>query len=135
MLDQALLHEMARTLDERFGLDTLWVFGSQATGPVTPASDVDLAALFRRRPTAVELLDTRESLNLLHPQGVDLVDLDAASPILAMQVLRYGRLLIDANPPRRLAFVAHLPGRYEDLKILRRPVELMIAERLRRGRS
>jgi len=29
------------------------------------------------------------------------VDLERASPIVAMQVLRHGRLLVDANPRRR----------------------------------
>jgi hypothetical protein len=52
-----------------------------------------------------------------------------------MQVLRYGRLLLDRQPARRLRVVAAAPGRYEDLKIVRREAERSLVERVRRGRS
>lgn len=65
---------------------------------------------------------------------MDLVDLEHASPILAMQVLRYGRLVADGSPRRRIAFVAGVPGRYEDLKIHRPEAERLLLERIRRGR-
>jgi hypothetical protein len=82
-----------------------------------------------------ELLEARGEIGSLLARDVDLVDLDQASPILAMQVLRHGRLLVDANPARRQRFVAHAPGRYEDLKIVRREAERSLLARVRHGRS
>jgi predicted nucleotidyltransferase len=52
MLTREEIEPIARLLDERLGLDALWVYGSVATGRATETSDVDLAALFRRTPSA-----------------------------------------------------------------------------------
>lgn len=135
VLDTAELEAIASWLEARFGLDALWLFGSEAKGTSRPGSDLDLAALFRRPPSALELLDTRAEFAGRLGRDVDLVDLDRASPILAMQVVRHGRLVAEANPARRQRFAAGLPGRYEDLRIVRRQAEQALFERVRRGRS
>jgi predicted nucleotidyltransferase len=126
---------VARHLDRRFGVDALWLFGSEASDSARVSSDVDLAGLFRNHPSALDLLEAREELGVLLARPVDLVDLDRASPILAMQVFRYGRLLVDANPSRRIRAMASAPVRYEDLRILRRQAERILMERIRGGRS
>ena len=133
--DPDALQQATAWLDERFGLDTLWLFGSAATGTATENSDVDLAALFRRHPSAVELLEAREELSSLLGREVDLVNLEQVSPVLTMQVLRNGRLLLDHDPPRRIRLVAAAPGRYEDLSLVRRAGERALIERVRGGRS
>lgn len=129
------VEQIAKLLDERFGLDALWVFGSVASNAATATSDIDLAALFARRPALAELLEARADLERVLGRDVDLVDLERASPILAMQVLRHGRLLRDGNPSRRHRFVAGAPGRYEDLRIIRRKAEAALLDRVRSGRS
>lgn len=134
MLDPSQLQRIAERLDARFGLDALWMFGSEAKGTARRRSDVDLAVLFRRPPSTLELLHAREELADLLGRDVDLLDLAQVSPILAMQVLRHGKLLVDANPVRRQQFVAAAPGRYEDLKIVRREAERALLERVRSGR-
>jgi predicted nucleotidyltransferase len=129
------LDRVVGTLDRRFGLDALWLFGSEAAGRARADSDVDLAALFRTRPEPLDLLDARQELAELIGRDVDLVDLDRASPILAMQVLRHGRLLVERNYRRRIDFVAHAPGRYEDVIITRREAERALLDRVRGGRA
>jgi len=128
------VERIAEVLEARFGLDALWVFGSVASGTAAVRSDVDLAALFAKRPAPLDLLDARSEIATLLGRDVDLVDLGRASPVLAMQVLRRGRLLVDRNPPRRRQFVAGAPGRYEDLKLQRRPTEAALLARVRRDR-
>jgi len=135
MLEPDRIERATRLLDDRFGLDALWLFGSFATGAVTAESDVDLAALLHRSPGIIEWMDTQEEVGQLLGHRVDLVDLRRASPILALQVLRHGRLLVDRHPGCRQRFVAGVPGRYEDLKIIRRAAERGLLERVRRGRS
>jgi len=134
-LDSPDVDRIRERLDARFGLDALWLFGSHATGRVRSSSDVDLAALFERRPSGFDLLEARAEIGTLLAREVDLVDLERASPILVMQVLRHGRLLADANPVRRQHFVAHAPGRYEDLRIVRREAERSLLARVRHGRT
>ncbi|MBA2447979.1 MAG: nucleotidyltransferase domain-containing protein [Chloroflexi bacterium] len=134
MLDPAILDRAILWLDERFGLDVVWLFGSEARGTATSDSDVDLAALFRSPSSPAELLDARVEAGALLGRTVDLVDLDRASPILMMQVLRHGTLLLDRNPSRRVCLVAAAPGKYEDLMLVRREGERLLLERVRNAR-
>lgn len=133
MIDSDSLQKAADFLDQRFGLDTLWLFGSEAEGKERQGSDVDLAALFRRQPEGLELFDARTELEEILRRDVDLVDLDHASPILGMQVLRRGRLLLDRNPVRRFSFSSRTLSMYEDLKIVRREGEQLLLERISVG--
>lgn len=135
MLTDADLEQVVGLLEKRFGLDTLWLFGSEAQGKTRPDSDVDLAALFRRRPNALEVFEAQAELAELLHREVDLVDLDRASPILGMQVLRHGRLLIDHDPRRRHAFFSRTISMYDDIKIIRREAERRLFERFAGGRS
>lgn len=120
-------------LDERFGVDALWIYGSEAKGAARPGSDLDLGALFAHRIEPVETLDAAAELSRRLGRDVDLVDLDRASPILAMQVLRNGRLILDAKPPHRHELFARTINRYEDLKIIRRPMEQALYRRFAGG--
>ena len=104
-------------------------------GSAGPVSDIDLAGLFRRRPSALDLLEARHALGALLERDVDLVDLERVSPIVAMQVLRRGHLLADANPRRRHQAVSSAASRYEDLRIVRREAERAMLARIRDGRS
>ncbi|MFY9825971.1 MAG: nucleotidyltransferase domain-containing protein [Thermoanaerobaculia bacterium] len=127
------LQKTVSFLDRRFGLETLWLFGSEARGTARPDSDLDFAAFFRRRPSALEILDAREDLKGALHREVDLVDLDQASPILGMQVLRHGRLLVDRDARRRYAFFSRTISMYEDVKIGRREAEQALYARMARG--
>lgn len=101
---QAILRE----LDQRWGVDAAWLFGSQVRGARTD-SDIDLAVLFRGRPDGAELLDARADLAALVGRQVDLVDLDLASPIIAHQAIKTGRLVADHVPRRRIEFLTGFP--------------------------
>lgn len=135
MLAPDAIERAASELERRFGLAALWVFGSVARGEEHEGSDLDLAALFRRRPSATELLDARAELALELGRDVDLVDLASASPILAMQVARHGRLVRDVAPERRVAFLTALPGRYDDVRRMRAAAERALVTRVLDGRA
>lgn len=124
----------SEALDRRFGLEVLWLYGSAAKGTDRADSDLDLGALFTRRPSGYDLFKTALELGDLLGRKVDLVDLDRAGPILGMQVLKQGQLLFDAVPRRRYEFFARTVGLYEDLKIQRRPAEKAMYERMSHGR-
>ena len=135
MVTEDALRQAGDLLERRFGVDALWLFGSAARDQVRGDSDLDLAALFRRHPTLRERLDVAGDLAALLGSEVDLVDLDQASPILGLQVLRTGRLLVDRAPARRHAFFGRTLNLYEDLKILRREAERALFRRVSGGRS
>jgi len=131
MIAQEQIDRIADLLDRRFGLDTLWLYGSEAQGTSRPGSDVDLAALFRRRPEPLEVFDARADLEEILHRDVDLVDLDQTSPVLGMQVLRHGKLIVDHDTARRHAAFGRILGLYEDVRILRREVEKELFRRMR----
>ncbi|HYN21683.1 MAG TPA: nucleotidyltransferase domain-containing protein [Thermoanaerobaculia bacterium] len=133
MLTQDQLERITESLDARFGLDTLWLYGSEAEGTARPDSDVDLAALFRRRPEGLELFDARTELEEILRRDVDLVDLDQAPPPLGRQGLKHGCLLVDRNPGRRHDAFSRILNLYEDVRILRREGEQAMLERMRVG--
>lgn len=128
-----MLQELIDFLEARFGVDALWIFGSEARGRAHPSSDLDVAVLFRKSPSPLELFEMKLELGSRLDRPVDLVDLDRASPILAVQVLRHGRLLVDRNRSRRIRFTAAAPGHREDLLIVRRPIEQSLVRSLHRG--
>lgn len=135
MLSPEDLERAVGFLDERFGVDVLWLFGSEALGRARPDSDVDLAGLFRRRPSGLERFNAAVDLGTLLGRDVDLIDLDGVSPILVRQVLQTGRLLADRVPARRHALFSKTVSLYDDLKILRREAERLLFERVAHGRS
>jgi predicted nucleotidyltransferase len=135
MLSGARISRIVKLLDERFGLDALILFGSEAAEAARPDSDVDVAALFRKPPDAIDLLDAEDAVAEVIGREVDLIDLAAASPILAMQVQRTGRCVFGADSAALAHFQAVLPSRYEDLKRVRRDAEAALTQRLVHGRS
>lgn len=132
-LDRAV-EAILRELDTRWGVEAAWLFGSQVRVP-RPESDIDLAVLFRTLPDPVALLDARADLEQIAGAPVDIVDLYRASPIIAFQALKTGRLVADHDYRRRIDFTTHLPSRYEDLMIMRRGIERAMMRRLGHGRT
>ncbi len=131
MVTPEQIERITSLLEERFGLDALWIYGSEATGTATADSDVDLAGLFQRRPEGLEIFDARSDLVETLQREVDLVDLDQVSPILGMQVLKHGRLVVDRNPGRRHVSYFRILSLYDDLMPLRREAEEATRRRLR----
>ena len=70
MLAPAQLVLLEAALDRLAGLDALWLFGSEASGRTTADSDVDLGALFARRPSAAGLLAARIAFDS-RPRSLD----------------------------------------------------------------
>jgi predicted nucleotidyltransferase len=135
MLDQTQIAKVVDLLGERFGLEALLLFGSEASGAARADSDVDLAALYRSPADVVALLEAGADIERLLGRSVDLVDLGAASPILAMQVLRDGRCLFGSESRALAEFTAILPSRYADLKRVRAEAEAALIDRITHDRS
>jgi predicted nucleotidyltransferase len=129
------LEKVIALLDRRFGLEALIVFGSLARGTAHAESDIDLAALFRNRPGSVALLEASADCERLLGRSVDLVDLAAASPILATQVMRDGLCAFGGDSSALAHFAASLPSRYADLKRVRAAAETALEDRILRARS
>jgi len=93
------------------------VFGSSKGGMVAPGSDLDIAVLFRDPPRpGDEYLDYYFHLCAAIPaiEVVDMVNLNAANPILAFEALS-GRMLCKNDPGQTAAFYSLVCREYEDV--------------------
>ncbi len=106
------------------GVDTAYLFGSVARNTAGPRSDVDVGVLLADEPprTLAGLrLDLEDDLRERLRLPVQLVVLNRASVDLVHRVLRDGRLLLDRDPSRRIAFEVRARREYFDLlPVLRR---------------
>ena len=100
----------------------VFLFGSIARGFSTDESDVDIAIMFERLPDFFELNDLRDQLSRCAGKEVDLITLNTASPIIKMQVLRYG-LLIKKDERGYNEFFVSTVREYSDLKYVRKEIE------------
>lgn len=115
------------------GVDLLYLFGSAARweGPGAP-EDLDLAYL---PGPAFEFGPFYAALSrLLRTDRVDLVDLGHASPFLAFEVVRTGRLLYRSHPDVENDFELRALARYRDAAVRLRRLEALRRE-LGRGRT
>ncbi len=112
--------EVAKSKTE---IAAIYLFGSAAVGRLTPESDIDLGILFEQKPSAIELVQLQEEFTNTLAVQADIVDLDAASPILRMQVLKNGIRIFTRNETRVHALFVRAVNEYDDLKRVRAPIE------------
>lgn len=105
------------------------LFGSFAEGRENDKSDVDIAVLCRPIPSALTLISWREELSVLLNKEVDLICLNTASPIIAMQVLKNGKNILVKNEREYVNYQIKTYVNYAELKELRAPMEQEILKR------
>ncbi|MFO7603834.1 MAG: nucleotidyltransferase domain-containing protein [Gammaproteobacteria bacterium] len=118
--DQAVAY-----LIETYQPEAILLYGSRAKDTATPKSDIDLAILLGRqqRPDAMALAASRTELEHILGSDVDLIVLDHASPILAMQILRNHQVLYQNDSEAMTRYTMKKTGEYFDLKYSRRFIE------------
>jgi predicted nucleotidyltransferase len=108
----------------------VFLFGSAVTGHVGHESDVDVGILFAEAPAAAARVELRERLSREFGRDVDLVVLNDASPIVVRQALK-GVCAFVRDTSALVHFKVRANGAYDDLKRVRRPIELAIVRGLR----
>ena len=109
------------------GLIAAYRFGSSVTGTGRPGSDLDFAVLPVHRLDAVARFDLQERLAGALHGDVDLVDLRAASTVMASQVVSTGLLVYEGDASARHVFEDFVYGRYARLNEERRGIVSRIA--------
>lgn len=125
-------HKIKAYLSGDSAISTAFLYGSQVSGCVNQDSDLDIALLFDREhlPKTDRLLQLVDDLISITEREVDLLILNDASPIICMQVLRKGEMILDKNHQAYLDFFAKTVSKYDDLKRVR----LVIEKNMMKGR-
>ena len=104
------------------GVIAVYRFGSTAQGTASHESDTDIAVLARTRIPAAQRFDVQEQLAARLGRDVDLVDLGAASPVMAIQAVARGQLIYDGDSTARGLFEDRTFGAYARLNEERRGI-------------
>lgn len=130
-------------LCKQHGVSLAVLFGSQATGRATEASDVDLAVLMRDKSRPDDLLSLacerrefmRELISYIKSTDVDLIILNHANPLLKFQVARTGKPVYQETPGLFSSFCSLAVRQHEDSMVFYRATDRYLrqaAERRRR---
>jgi len=84
---QALTDNL-KTVHDRFGVDSLSVFGSIARDSLTPESDVDILVRYHETPGIFSFLDLKQYLEEIVGRPVDLVTEGALKKQLRSKILQ-----------------------------------------------
>lgn len=141
-LQDALLR-LAEYLRSRPEILLAYLFGSVAEDRTHSLSDLDIAVLvdqerFRQldssTPWGYQASLAAELMGILQRNDVDLVLLHRASPLLAREVVRFGRLLYCRDARTRIAFEVRVHQEYLDTQHLREIQRSYLYEAARTGR-
>ncbi|MCW2279130.1 type VII toxin-antitoxin system MntA family adenylyltransferase antitoxin [Heliophilum fasciatum] len=125
-------HDILGAVEQVLDVPIVYLFGSMAKGNANDQSDIDIAILPLQTFDPYELYEAREEIAEKLHRDTDLVDLSSASPIIAMQVVRHGRLLKNQNNRLLMCWIVKTIHMYDDLKRVRRPIEEALARKVLR---
>lgn len=112
-------------------INTIYLFGSRATGKNGPLSDYDIGILFVESVPSKKYFDKKLELigkfsQFYKTDKIDLVILNNAPILLAMNVITEGKILYEKDKDYRVAFETYIMNRYYD----RLPYEIRHSEAL-----
>lgn len=120
------IRTVRETLEGDLSVAAGYIFGSFGTERFNEDSDIDIGVLYLEEapePFSADYLDLKGRLEDSLRREVDLVVLNAVSPVLCMQVLKYGQKVFVRNPRAADDFFVKTVERYSDLRVVRRPIE------------
>lgn len=127
---QDMTEKLGNFLSECSDVVVAFLFGSFARGNATAFSDLDIAILFYKKTDSYRINDLREKLSELLNIPLDIVVLNNAAPVIKMQVLKKGILMVNKDPKAYNEFFVNTVKEYDDLKRTRKEIE----EKILRGR-
>jgi predicted nucleotidyltransferase len=123
-VDKNTIREKLQNLLSEYDNATLvFLFGSYAGDNATVLSDLDIAIVFRNNPDSYTVNELKEKLEGTLNIAVDVVTLNSASPIIKMQILKKGVLLINRDARVYNKFFVDTVMAYDDLKQNRKEIE------------
>jgi len=137
VLSSNQMQKIARFFKKRSDITAVYLFGSLATNTASALSDIDLAILYKTDPaditeTRIDLITTISKI--LGTDNVDIQVLHSAMSLpLAEQILKYGRILVDSDPDKRISFENKMRGLVFDFEPYLIQYLDAMEERLKKG--
>jgi len=97
-----------------------YVFGSSVAGKERRESDIDIAIMVRGSMGGFERVQLETELSNLLGKDIDLVIFSSGSALLQHQILKYGRIVYEADPGERVRQEVKARREYLDSQVLYR---------------
>ena len=118
-----MVKKLKETLTMHSDIALVFLFGSFVRGDITFFSDLDIAIYFTGTVDSYRINDLREDISEMLGIEVDIVVLNTASPVIKMQVLKKGTLLINKDQRAYNENFVTTVKEYDDLKRTRKEIE------------
>jgi hypothetical protein len=118
-----MVKKLKETLTMHSDIVLVFLFGSFVRGDITSFSDLDIAIYFTGPADFYRINDLREDISEMLGIEVDIVVLNTASPVIRMQVLKKGTLLINKDQRAYNENFVTTVKEYDDLKRTRKEIE------------
>ncbi|SPJ15156.1 hypothetical protein SBDP2_230009 [Syntrophobacter sp. SbD2] len=122
MISADALEKIGRFAKSNEVIAAAYVFGSSAAGKERRESDIDIAIMVRGSMGGFERVQLETELSNLLGKDIDLVVFSLASALLQHQILKYGRIVYEADPGERVRQEVTARREYLDSLVLYRIV-------------
>ncbi len=102
MISAGALEKIGKFARSKDVIAAVYVFGSSVAGKERRESDIDIAIMVRGSMGGFQRVQLETELSNLLGKDVDLVVFGSASPLLQHQILKYGRIVYEADPVERV---------------------------------
>jgi uncharacterized protein len=102
VISESVLEKIGRFAGSENTIVAAYVFGSSAVGKERGRSDIDVAIMIRGFMDGFERVRMETELSNLIGKDIDLSVFGWASPLLQHQILKYGRLVYEADSRERI---------------------------------
>ena len=120
MISAGALEKIGKFARSNDVIAAAYVFGSSVAGKERRESDIDIAIMVRGSMGGFERVQLETELSNLLGKDVDLVVFSLASPLLQHQILKYGRIVYEADPGERVRQEVTARREYLDSLVLYR---------------
>jgi len=121
-LSEKALEEVRAFARGRPEVAAVYLFGSEARGHVHRGSDVDLAVTVRGPLEGMARIEMETQLSNLLRRDVDLVVFGRAPSLLQHQILKYGRVIYEADREERVRQEVAARRDFLDTKFLHKEI-------------
>jgi len=104
MIDKEKINSIKNILIRAFNPYLIYIFGSTVKNRDRGESDIDIAILTGKRVDEYELFILSQKLADILKKEVDLIDLNKASTVFKIQIIKTGKLIYNSNNLKKMYF-------------------------------
>lgn len=121
--DSEIFTRLADFFGKKSEVLLVFLFGSAASRKMAEGSDIDIGILFEFQLDFYKVNEFKNELSSMFKRDIDIANLNSASPVLKMQVLKNGVLVFAKDKKIYNQFYVDAINQYDDLKQTRKICE------------